>query len=238
MKKNLLMGAALAASLVLTACGGDTEGTATTASTSSSSTSSATTSSSSSSAAETSESMDSSSMETMESSSDDTSSTVEPVTLDEQSIAWFTTFCGSTAKIQEASTAMGSMSPDPAAPPAETQTMLATSVKDFGTTFKTAASDLAAAPAPTIDGGDQLATTAADAYNKVGDSLIAAGDKFAQTPVTDAASLQAAATTLSTEIQGSVTAIQDAIAPLDTVLTDELGAAVEQIPGCEGISGS
>lgn len=239
MKNRLLIGAALAASLLLSACGGDTSGAATTSSTTTSTSSTSSSSSSSTPASsESMESMDSSAMETMDSSSAGSSSTVEPVTLDEQSVAWFSSFCGSTAKIQQASSAMSSMQPDATAPPAQTQVALAAGVKDFGTTFKTAATDLAALPAPTIEGGQQLATGATDAYNQIGDSLIAAGDKFAATTVTDAATLQSAAATLATEIQGSVAGIQEAVKPLESILTDELGAAVEQIPGCEGISGS
>ncbi len=239
MKKTFVLGVALAASL-LTACGGEdgtaapsSTSTSTTASSSPSSTSTSTSTSTSSSATSSSEDTSSASQ-----SSDDASATGAPVELDEQSTAWFSTFCNSTVQIQQASSAMGQMQPDPSAPPADTQAALATGVKDFGNTFKTAAADIAAQPAPTIEGGDQLATGATDAYNKIGDDLIAAGDKFAATPVTDQASLQAAATTLATEIQASVQGIQEAVAPLDGILTDELGESVSQIPGCEEIAGS
>ena len=236
MKKTFVIGVALAASL-LTACGGES-GTATTSSTStasSTSSSPSSTSSSTSSSAPSSESEDTSSAAQ---SSDDSSATGAPVALDEQSTAWFSAFCGSTTKIQEASSAMSQMQPDPSAAPADTQAMLATGVKEFGTTFKTAASEIAALPAPTIEGGDQLATGATDAYNAIGDKLIAAGETFAATPVTDQASLQTAATQLATEIQSSVAGIQEAVKPLDSILTDELGESVKQIPGCEEIAGS
>ncbi|WP_157970731.1 hypothetical protein [Nakamurella deserti] len=240
MKKTFVIGVALAAS-VLTACGGDTDGTATPSSTPTSATSTSTSSTPSVSSPATEDS--SSAAQPTESSeettaSDDASATGEPITLDEQSVTWFTTFCGSTTAIQEASSNVGSIQPDPAAAPAEQQATLATGVSDYGNVFKKAATDIAAVPPATIEGGQELADGATSAYGQVGDAMIAAAEKFAATPVTDQASLQAAATTLGTEVQASATTIQESLAPLESILTPELGAAVEKIPGCEEIAGS
>lgn len=231
MKKSLIIGVALAAS-VLTACGSGTEGAATSSSTTSSSSVASVTSPSteeSSSAAETTE-------ETT--ASDETSATGEPVTLDEQSVAWFSTFCSSVTSIETSSQEMSTMQPDQTAAPTEQQAVLASGVTTYGQTFKTAATDIAAVPAATIEGGDELATGATTAFNQIGDAMIAAADKFAQTPVTDQASLQAAATTLGTDVQASAAGIQESLAPLQTILTPELGAAVQEIPGCEKIASS
>ena len=235
MKKSFIIGVALAAS-VLTACGSGTDGAATSSSTTSSSSMASVTSPS----TEESSSMTETTEETTEetTASDETSATGEPVTLDEQSVAWFSTFCSSVTSIETSSQEMSTMQPDQTAAPTEQQAVLASGVTTYGQTFKTAATDIAAVPAATIEGGDELATGATTAFNQIGDAMIAAADKFAQTPVTDQASLQAAATTLGTDVQASAAGIQESLAPLQTILTPELGTAVQEIPGCEKIASS
>lgn len=249
MKKTLIIGIALAAS-ALTACSSGTDGAATTSSTSSAA---ATGSSSAATGATSSMTSDEATSDEPTSdeptsdqatadagTSDETSadSTAEPVTLDAQSVAWFGTFCSSITSIEASSQTMGSMKPDATAAPTDQQATLAAGVTDYGDTFKKAASDIAALPPATIDGGDELATGATTAFDQIGDAMIAAADKFAATPVTDEASLQAAATTLGTDVQASAAGIQESLAPLDAILTPELGAAVQEIPGCEDVASS
>jgi hypothetical protein len=236
MKKSLIVGIALAAS-ALTAC---SSGTDTATSTSTTSATSAGTSTSVT-ASDTASADDTTAEGTADESAGESaggSATGEPVVLDEQSTAWFSTFCGSVTSIQEKSQGMQSMQPDPAAAPAEQQTLLAAGVTDFGNTFKTAASDLGALPPATIEGGEELATGATTAFNQIGDAMIAAAEKYAATPVTDQASLQSASAALGTEVQSAAAGIQESMAPMQSILTPELGAAVEQIPGCEGIASS
>jgi hypothetical protein len=229
MKKSLIVGIALAAS-ALTAC---SSGTDTATSTSTTSATSAGTSTSVT-ASDTASADDTTAEGTADESAGESaggSATGEPVVLDEQSTAWFSTFCGSVTSIQEKSQGMQSMQPDPAAAPAEQQTLLAAGVTDFGNTFKTAASDLGALPPATIEGGEEP-------FNQIGDAMIAAAEKYAATPVTDQASLQSASAALGTEVQSAAAGIQESMAPMQSILTPELGAAVEQIPGCEGIASS
>ncbi len=234
MKNRLLIGSALAASLVLTACSGSTSTPPTTATTSTTSVSESTESTEITESTDTTESSTTAEPTDLETTGSETG-TVVPATLDDQSIAWFTTFCGSLTSIQESSASVGGLNLSPTTPPAEQQAALAAGVSDFGNKFKTAAADIGAMLPATITGGDQLAAGATTAFTKVGDSLIAAADTFASTSVTDLASLQSAGTALGSEIQASVTGIQESLAPLESVMTPELEAAVEQIPGCENI---
>ncbi|MEO5834938.1 MAG: hypothetical protein ABIR83_16425 [Nakamurella sp.] len=221
MQNRLLIGAAVAASLVLTACGGAASGTGTT------------------SPAETSGRTDSSGVHTANSSSSDTGPRVEPAVLDEQTASWFRTFCGSITDIGASATAVtaGVQSADSTKTPAELQAAFGGAVSDFGTRFRAAAGMIGAAPAPTIDGGADLANGTISAFSGVGDTMTAAADTFKATPVTDAASFTAAAAALQTDVQAGLVSIQEALKPLQTVLTPEIQAAVTEIPGCKGLTG-
>lgn len=221
MKNRLLIGAGVAAALVLTACGGDVSGTGTTSLT------------------ETSGSIDSSAMDTAKSSSSDTGPIVEPAALDEQTTNWFRTFCGSITDIGASATAMtsGIQSADATKTPAELQATFGGAVSEFGARFKAAAGMISAAPAPTIDGGVDLASGTVSAFTGVGETMIAAADTFKATPVTDTASFTAAAAALQTDVQAGLVSIQETLKPLQKALTPEIQAAVTKIPGCEDLAG-
>ena len=237
MKKTLIVGVALAAS-VLTACSSGNDGIATTSSSAATTSSSEATLAPSETEDVTTEDMTTEDMTTGDTTTGDADATVEPVTLDEQSVAWFSTFCSAVTDIQVSSQDMTTMKPDLTAAPADQQELLASGVAEYGQTFKTAAADIASVPAATVDGGEQLAAGAAAAFDEIGDAMIGAAEKFAATPVSDLAGLQSAATTLGTDVQAAAAGIQESLAPMESILTPELGAAVEQIPGCEDIAGS
>lgn len=223
MKKNLLVGAALAASLLLSACGGDTENATSTSSTTSSTTSSA---------APSSESTTSSAADTTGGSTD-SGSTVEPIALDAQSTAWFTNFCTGFTGLKDSFTSLEtSMSEVKATTPQEQQTAVAGLITELGTQLKGVASNSAAVPAPTIENGPQMAQAAIDGFNQIGDAMIAAATQFGQTPVTDEASLTAAATQLQTTLQTEAQKAQTAFSSIDTASTPGLDAAVTAIPEC------
>lgn len=226
MKKSVIIGVALAAS-ALTACSGGTDGTASTSSTSSSSSSSASAPSSSSSTASVSEDT------TTTESGDDTSTGTDALVLDEQSTTWFTTFCNGFTGLKDSFTSVQSdLAGTSGDTPQAQQAAIATVISDLGTKLKGLATDTGSVPPPTVENGEQMATAAVDGFNAIGDAMINAADEFAATPVTDTATLQAAAVQLQTSLQEEATKAQTAFSAIDTSSEPGLDEAIGQIPEC------
>lgn len=245
-KKTLLIGSVLAAALLAGCSGTSNDGNASAGSTPAATSSSATSSSSSASAPSSSSSSSSTSSSTTASSStemtteDETSAeetgSVQPVALDDQSKVWFGTFCtGIASSITGMGAAMGGATSAGTDPKAQ-QATLAAAYQQIGTAFKDTAGQLDGLPAPTVDNGDKLASDLVSALSQLGDGYTTAAGNFAAAPVTDEASLSAAQDAFNTETQQYGEQMQAEFGDLETTLTPEINAAVDQLPECQAMS--
>lgn len=243
-RKTLLIGSVLAAALLAGCSGTSNDGNASASSSPAATSASATSSSSSSSApSSSSSSMTSSSATEMttemttedETTAEDTGS-VQPASLDDQSKVWFGTFCtGIGGAVTGMGTAMSGATAAATDPKAEQATYVA-AYQQIATAFKDTAGQLDGLPAPTVDNGDKLATDLVAALNQLGDGYNTAAGNFAAAAVTDEASLTAAQAAFATETQQYGEQMQAEFGDLETTLTPELNAAVDQLPECQSMT--
>jgi hypothetical protein len=242
-RRTLLVGSVLAAALLAGCSGTPNNGNAsaentTPASTSASSTTSSTsTSSTSSGTTEESTSEDSTTEETTEESTEDeTTGSVEPASLDEQSKAWFGTFC---TGLSGAFTGMmgalgGAMNTEAAAAdPKGTQTTLVTAYQQVATSFTDTAASLDGLPAPTVDNGEQIAEDMRGALAALGEGFGTATENFAAAEVTDQASLDAAMDAFTAETEQYTQELETQFGDLENAFSPEVSAAVEGLPECQ-----
>ncbi len=220
MKKTLIAGLG-AAVLTLTACGGGTD-----EATSSSSTTPVTAATSATGAAP-----------TADTSSAGTDGSAGAVTLDEQSTTWFATFCTGFTGLEDSFSSIESDLADATGTTvAEKQAAVAGVISDLGTQLKGVATEAGSVPPPTIENGTEMAAAAVDGFNQIGDAMIAAADEFAQAPVTDEATLKAAATQLQTSLQQTAGEAQTAFSAIDMKEQPGLEEAVSAIPECAALN--
>ncbi len=228
-RRAILIGTAVTA-LFLTGCGSTTTGTAsvtTTASSTADTSSSAMTS-------QTPSSSSSSSSSSAATSESGTSSVI-PAELDAASKTWFTNFCTVASGLEADLTAASKGTPDKSTPQAY-QASLSTQFTAIAEVFTGAATKIGSVPAPTIQGGDAFSQALTGALDGIGQALLTATTAFAAVPVTDNASVEAAAATVATGIQQSATEIATTLGSFKNDITPEVQAAVEAIPECSILS--
>ncbi|WP_111767891.1 hypothetical protein [Nakamurella deserti] len=166
---------------------------------------------------------------------DDSTGSVQPASLDEQSKAWFGTFCtGMTGAFGGMMGAMsGAMSTESAADPKATQAALVAAYQQIGTSFSDTASALDGLPVPTVENGDALAGDLIGALNALGEGYSTATEKFAAAEVTDEASLSAAMDAFTAETEEYGQQLETEFGDLENTMTPEIGAAVEALPECQ-----
>ncbi len=120
--------------------------------------------------------------------------------------------------------------------PQETQAAVAAVITDLGTKLQGLATDTEALPPPTIENGQSMATAAVDGFNGIGAAMIGAADQFAQTQITDEASLQAAATQLQTVLRDEATKAQSAFSAIDMESQPGLDEAIGAVPECSDMA--
>ncbi len=241
--RTLLVGSVLAAAL-LAGCGSSSTGTASTASTTSTtgSTSSSTSATTSSSTEKTSTTEMSTEMTTEKStdmSSEDTGS-VTPADLDDTSKTWFATMCtGFAGAVTQMTGAMsgGAIPTGADANPKDQQAALVTVYNTLATAFTNTAQSLTGLPAPTVGGGDKLASDLITAFGTLGSALTASTATFASAAVTDQASLQTALTALTTELTTTGQQLTTSLGSLKTGLSPAIQAAVQKLPECSVLAG-
>ena len=140
--------------------------------------------------------------------------------LDEQSTAWFTTFCGGLSGLTELQNASS-------ATPAEAGQLLST----LGSTLTQTAQQLAAAPPPTFDGGAEAAASAVQAMQQIGPTFVEFGQKAAAIQEGDTAAAQQFATEFQQQLQPLQGLSQVAVTP-------ETQQAIAKVPACAGLFGA
>lgn len=146
-------------------------------------------------------------------------------TLDEQSAAWFTTFCGSVSEIGLLQQKTQADSPAEAGQ----------ALQQFGQQITAAAQQMGQQPPPTFEGGPELSATAQQAFTQLGTSFSDFGTKLATLDPNDKAGAQQLASEFEAQM-GQLQQLQN-IQPDPAVLQ----AAVKQVPECaalEQMSGS
>ncbi|WP_420122881.1 hypothetical protein [Nakamurella sp.] len=219
-----MLGAAGVAAVVLAGCGSGTNsaGTTSAAATSSSAMSSMT-------SAMTSEK--SSAMSSDSSDSDMSSSLSLSVTatttvgggttsLDAQSTAWFETLCTGVSPLADLEQTMKSVS---------SGQELGSAMTTVGTAFTDTAAKLADQPAPTFDGGQELASNTQTAMQTFGQTFQDFGARAAQISNSDTAGQQQ----FLQDFQAALT--QSPLAEMK--LSPDVQQAVQQIPACQKIMG-
>ncbi len=247
-RKNLLIGAALAAALLAGCSGTSNNGNASAETTTSSATASsaagtdpattatATSTSSGSTAASTSDAGTEAS--TDDGSAADGTGSVQPAALDDQSRVWFGTLCtGLTGAFTGMMGAMGgAQTTGGGSDPKAAQAAMVSSYQQVATAFSDTASDLSGLPAPTVAGGDQIARDLPAALSALSEGFATATEKFAAAEVTDEASLSAAMDALNAETERYGTQLETQFSGMDATLTPEIVAAVQALPECAMMS--
>lgn len=217
-----MLGAAGVAAIVLTGCGSGTDSAGTTsaaATTSASSMSSAMTSAMSS---RSSEMTSDSELPTSLSLAVTATTTVGGGTtsLDAQSTAWFETLCTGVSPLADLEQTMKSVS---------SGQELGSAMTTVGTAFTDTAAKLADQPAPTFEGGQELASNTQTAMQTFGQTFQDFGSRAAQISNGDTAGQQQ----FAKDFQAALTE-----SPLSQMkLTPEVQQAVQQIPACQKIMG-
>lgn len=149
-----------------------------------------------------------------------------PAELDAQSTTWFETLCSGVSPIAElAQTADTSGLSDAAA-----QQKGVELITQFGTALSDTGAALADTPAPTFDGGEDLASTMASGLAESGTQMAALAQSFGAIDPADTAALEAAVQSLPDDLQ-------TAVAPLSAIgeLDPSVSAAVQEIPACQAL---
>lgn len=145
--------------------------------------------------------------------------------LDEQSLAWFTEFCSSLAPIASAEGLMGGeATTDLAAQQSETVAQLA----GLATVMEQTSTKLADMPAPTINGGDELATLIIDGLADAAPALQSTADELAAVDSTDDELLEQHLGASSLAVLGAVAGS----GIMDMELDSDLQASLMEIPQC------
>ncbi|TKV60890.1 hypothetical protein FDO65_04300 [Nakamurella flava] len=137
--------------------------------------------------------------------------------LDAQSVTWFQTFCGGFSGLADLETKAQSIST-----PAQAGELLGT----LGQAFTETGQKLQSVPPPTFEGGDQLAATSQEVFNKVGPAFTEFGQQAATIDQNDQAALQK----FGTDFQQQLSSLKDV---QNIQLSDSVKAAAEkQVPEC------
>lgn len=231
--KTLRMAALpVVAALVLTACSSSTPGSATATGT----TAAGTTAESTSAAASTSSASSTS-------TSEDTGDTsVAPADLDEDSINWFNTFCGSISSaipqlMGAMSGAMGGMTGGPSMSPQDMQQSVASAFDDVATTMADTATALSSTPAPGFDNGEEAATKMIAALQGYSDALAKAASDLASATITTQEEFDQTMQDISDQMDAAGEGIDQALGDSDDLIPPGVLEAAEQLPACAFMAG-
>ncbi len=155
------------------------------------------------------------------------SGTASATTLDDQSIAWFDTLCPA---LSASIGVLGQSGLSDSGTAVQQQAIVA-AAQQAGGILATAATQLAAQPAPTFDGGTQVAAGVTAGMNGAAEQLAASATTLAAIDPTDTTALQAGRTAMSQQIAGSLTFLKD-LGELDPAV----GAEIAKIPSCAEFS--
>lgn len=137
--------------------------------------------------------------------------------LDSQSVTWFQTFCGGFSGLTDLEGKAQSIST-----PAQAGELLGT----IGQAMTDTGQKLQSVPPPTFEGGDQLASTAQEVFNKIGPAFTTFGQQAATINPNDQAALQKFGSDFQQQL-GSLKDVQN------IKLSDSVKAAAEkQVPEC------
>lgn len=137
--------------------------------------------------------------------------------LDAQSVTWFSTFCGGFSGLADLQS-QGSNLNSPAA--------VGQFFGKIGQAMSDTSQKLQSVPPPTFEGGDQLASTATDVFNKIGPAFTQFGQQAATIDPNDKAALQQ----FGSQLQEQLGSLKDVQA---IQLSPDVKAAVEkQVPEC------
>lgn len=136
--------------------------------------------------------------------------------LDEQSAAWFSGMCDGLAPMLAASDTLQTITTDPAS--------AAGVIEELGTGLVSSSETLAALPAPTFDGGEELAQSVISGFAQIGEKFQTASAQFA-------ANDPAALTTINEALEANPLAELDG-AKMNPELQDDFRA----LPACAPLS--
>lgn len=217
-----MLGAAGAAAVVLAGCGSGNNAAGTSAAVTSSAVSSMSSAMTSGTSSDMSEMSSDSEMSSSLSLSVTATTTVGGGTtsLDAQSTAWFETLCTGVSPLADLEQTMKSVS---------SGQELGSAMTTVGTAFTDTAAKLADQPAPTFDGGQELAANTQTAMQTFGQTFQDFGARAAQISNSDTAGQQQ----FLQDFQAALT--QSPLAEMK--LSPDVQQAVQQIPACQKIMG-
>lgn len=231
MNKLRIAALPVVAALVLTACSSSTSGSATNTGT----TAAGTTAESTLSAASTSSASSTSADDTGDSS-------VAPADLDEDSINWFNTFCGSISSaipqlMGAMSGAMGGMTGGPSMSPQEMQQTVSSAFDDVATTMADTATALSSTPAPGFDNGEEAATKMIAALQGYSDALAKAASDLASATITTQDDFDQKMQDINDQMDAAGEGIDQALGSSDDIIPPGVLEAAEQLPACAFMAG-
>lgn len=234
MFRTRILGAMLAAgALVLAACGSNSDGTPSAAE--------SPTSSASESAAE--EEAETDAADETDASDDtdtggsDSSGSVTPAALDDQSAAWFSTFCGIAEPFDNffgtlMSAAMAGSGGNEASPEelATLRDSLVGAFGDLGSAMTTVSGELANMPPPTMEGGTEAAQKAVEGLAQGGPYLAGVGEQMKNVDTSSAEAFSAA----MDQLMDSVGDMENSLGVEDIHFDEATEAAIQELPACAG----
>lgn len=229
MKRSMFLGAALAAGLLLTACGGSDSGTAAPAGTNAAVTGSATAAAPTGAATADDSTTGAPAEETTGAAATDTPAAGGA--FDATTVEWFTAACSGLSELQNMGTAMSGFAPDSNDPQAAIEQGVAalTTVHDK---VAEVANDMTTLPAPTIEGGSELASGLGKAFTSLAAALQTGIDGLSSADPSDVSSLTSAMSGMQTELSGAMADFTPAMSSIPKLPAEQL-AQIKTIPGCD-----